>query len=115
MIRRILVGAAIAAAALGFSATGASADQPNSVNTGQAILSGFYIADGVLNGSANRAFSEWIRSISADAQQIGNLHKLDFDAPINIQPEIVDNNNPNSDTLDNNNLDSGTVAEGTRV
>jgi hypothetical protein len=92
MIRRILAGAAIAAAALGFSATGASADTHNSANTGQAILSGFDVASHLLNGSANRAFSEWIGTIEADAQQIANLYELDFDAPINIQPEIVDNN-----------------------
>ncbi|MEO3802403.1 hypothetical protein [Nonomuraea sp. B1E8] len=39
MIRRILAGAAIAAAALGFSAAGASADVPNPHNEGQNILS----------------------------------------------------------------------------
>ncbi|PZG21372.1 hypothetical protein C1J01_06800 [Nonomuraea aridisoli] len=41
MIRRILAGAAIAAAALGFSASGALADGPNAYNSGQNILSQF--------------------------------------------------------------------------
>ncbi|MEO3874300.1 hypothetical protein ABGB18_36340 [Nonomuraea sp. B12E4] len=53
MIRRILVGAAIAAAALGFSATGASADVgPSSNNSGQSILSQFSVLDDLtpLNG-----------------------------------------------------------------
>ncbi|WP_113701500.1 hypothetical protein [Nonomuraea lactucae] len=46
MIRRILVGAAIAGAAFGFSATAASADSAP-VNTGNSVLSQWSVADGL--------------------------------------------------------------------
>jgi hypothetical protein len=53
MMRRILAGAAIAVAALGLSASAASADVTPGTTGGAAVLSGFQIVD----DAANRMFA----------------------------------------------------------
>ncbi|HEX4816444.1 MAG TPA: hypothetical protein VFV66_27200 [Nonomuraea sp.] len=94
MIRRILAGAAIAAAALGLSATGASAGVgPNPHNGGQALLSQFQVIDDALNEVLNHSLNEAIRDIEVDILQIADIHELDLDLLNNNQPEVGDHNN----------------------
>ncbi|MGI5285567.1 hypothetical protein ACQEVF_19845 [Nonomuraea polychroma] len=82
MIKRILAGAAIAAAALGFTASGASADgNPN--NSGQAILSQFQIFNDVLNGVANNSLNGSLRDIEVDLVEDVTLNEFDLDALTN--------------------------------
>ncbi|MBF8194546.1 hypothetical protein ITP53_54630 [Nonomuraea sp. K274] len=77
MIRRILVGAAIAATAFGFSATGASADVgPNAHNGGQSILSQFSILDDVT--ALNDVLNDSVKYIDI----LTLLHLQDIDADI---------------------------------
>ncbi|WP_188189282.1 hypothetical protein [Nonomuraea sp. SYSU D8015] len=93
MIRRILAGAAITAVALGFSATGASADVgPNPGNYGQALLSQFQIVDDALNDVLNESLNESLRDIEVDILQIADIHEIDLDLLNNNQPEVGDNN-----------------------
>lgn len=88
MIRRILAGAAIAAVALGFSATGASADQPNPHNGGQAFLSQFQLADDALNGVGNQPLNESLRNITLDASRFANVYEVDLNV-LNNQPQAL--------------------------
>ncbi|HEX4816443.1 MAG TPA: hypothetical protein VFV66_27195 [Nonomuraea sp.] len=89
MIRRILAGAAIAAAALGLAATGASAGVgPNPNNGGQAVLSQFQVIDDVLNDVANHTLNESLRDIELDVLQILDVHEIDVDLLNNNQPSI---------------------------
>jgi hypothetical protein len=89
MIRRILAGAAIAAAALGFSAVGASADVgPNPHNGGQALLSQFQVIDDVLNDVANHSLNESLRDIELDVLQVLDVHEIDVDLLNNNQPRV---------------------------
>ncbi|GAB2964913.1 hypothetical protein ACFMQL_12130 [Nonomuraea fastidiosa] len=87
MIRRILAGAAIAAAALGFSATAASAGVgPNPYNGGQAILSQFQILDDVLNNVGNHSLNDLELSI------VKVLDEVNVSALNNNQPAVGDHN-----------------------
>ncbi|WP_188189283.1 hypothetical protein [Nonomuraea sp. SYSU D8015] len=93
MIRRILAGAALTAAALGFSAVGASADVgPNANNRGQGVLSQFQVIDDVLNDVANNSLNESLRDIEVDVLQVLDLHELDVDVLNNNQPSVGDGN-----------------------
>ncbi|MCK2213901.1 hypothetical protein MF672_008880 [Actinomadura sp. ATCC 31491] len=87
MIRRILAGAAIAAVALGFSASAASADVgPNPHNGGQAVLSQWQIIDDVLNDVLNDS----LESIDVNIIQIAD--EVELDLLNNNQPEVGDAN-----------------------
>ncbi|MEV0619733.1 hypothetical protein AB0I81_40890 [Nonomuraea sp. NPDC050404] len=87
MIRRILAGAAIAAVALGFSASAASADVgPNPYNGGQAILSQFQIIDDALNNVLNDS----LHDIEVNVIQI--LDEVNVSALNNNQPEVGNHN-----------------------
>ncbi|MEW9549922.1 hypothetical protein [Nonomuraea sp. NPDC050783] len=87
MIRRILAGAAIAAVALGFSASGASADVgPNPHNGGQAVLSQWQIIDDLLNDWLNDS----LESIDVNIIQIAD--EVELDLLNNNQPEVGDHN-----------------------
>ncbi|GAA3697000.1 hypothetical protein GCM10022224_073580 [Nonomuraea antimicrobica] len=88
MIRRILAGAAIAAAALGFSATGASADVgPNPHNSGQSILSQFSILDDLT--ALNDVLNDSVKYVDI----LTLLHLNDIDADIlNNEEDTGDNN-----------------------
>ncbi|MEU6711138.1 hypothetical protein ACFOY2_32020 [Nonomuraea purpurea] len=88
MIRRILAGAAIAMAAFGFSATGASADVgPNPHNGGQSILSQFSILDDLT--ALNDVLNDSVKYIDI----LTLLHLNDIDANIlNNQEKTGDNN-----------------------
>ncbi|MEV0619734.1 hypothetical protein AB0I81_40895 [Nonomuraea sp. NPDC050404] len=87
MIRRILAGAAIAAAALSFSATAASADVgPNVTNKGQALLSQFQIIDDILNNAAN----DILHDIEVNVIQIAD--EINAQALNNNQPMVGDGN-----------------------
>jgi phage-related tail protein len=99
MIRRILVGAAIAAAALGFSATGASADPHNSANTGQAILSGFHTLGDLLHGAADDALRDAVRHIDTDITEVAKVQEMDVDVLSNTWPSLGGSNNLGSDAL----------------
>ncbi|RVX45652.1 hypothetical protein EDD27_8465 [Nonomuraea polychroma] len=78
MIGRILAGAAIAAAALGFTATTASADQ-NPQNSGQAILSQFQVFDDVLNNVLNNSLNDSIKNIEVDFVESVAVDEVDLD------------------------------------
>ncbi|MGP3958276.1 hypothetical protein ACTWPT_19890 [Nonomuraea sp. 3N208] len=85
MIGRILAGAAIAAVALGFTATTASADQsPN--NSGQAILSQFQVFDDVLNTWFNNSLNNSLRGIELSLVRQLQVDEVDLD--------VLNNNNP---------------------
>ncbi|AQZ68084.1 unnamed protein product [[Actinomadura] parvosata subsp. kistnae] len=87
MIRRILAGAAIAAAALGFSATAASADVgPNPSNKGQALLSQFQIIDDALNDVLNHSAND------IEVEIINILDEVDLQLLNNNQPSVGDHN-----------------------
>jgi hypothetical protein len=87
MIRRILAGAAIAAAALGLSATAASAGVgPNPYNGGQAVLSQFQIIDDVLNDVANKTLNDF------ELNLLQILDEVNISALNNNQPGIGDHN-----------------------
>ncbi|GAA3117720.1 MULTISPECIES: hypothetical protein [Nonomuraea] len=87
MIRRILAGAAVAAAAFGFATSAASADVgPNPSNKGQALLTQWQIADDVLNNLLNH---------SANDIEVGILQILDETNVAllnNNQPQVGDGN-----------------------
>ncbi|MFG1697813.1 hypothetical protein [Nonomuraea sp. NPDC049309] len=87
MIRRILAGAAVAAAALGFSAAGASADVgPNPYNGGQAVLSQFQILDDVLNNVANHSLND------LEVNILTLLDEVNVSALNNNQPQVGSHN-----------------------
>ncbi|MFG6195902.1 hypothetical protein [Nonomuraea sp. JJY05] len=88
MIRRILVGAAIAAAAFGFSATGASASVgPNPHNSGQSILSQLSALDDLT--ALNDVLNDSVKYVDI----LTLLHLQDIDANIlNNQENTGDNN-----------------------
>ncbi|MGP3958275.1 hypothetical protein ACTWPT_19885 [Nonomuraea sp. 3N208] len=79
MISRILAGAAIAAVALGFTASSASADQPNANNSGQAVLSQFQIFDDVLSGWANGSLNNSLRNIEVSLVKYLYVEEVDLD------------------------------------
>ncbi|MEV4806413.1 hypothetical protein AB0K18_41005 [Nonomuraea sp. NPDC049421] len=83
MIRRILAGAAVAAAAFGFSASAASADVgPNPYNKGAAIASQFQILDDVLNDVGNHSLNNLEVSILTALDEV-NVALLN-----NNQPQV---------------------------
>jgi hypothetical protein len=84
MIRRILAGTAIAAAALGFSATGASADPHYSANSGQAILSEFHTLGNLLHGAADQALRDAVRHLDTDVTHVAYIHEFDLPMLANI-------------------------------
>ncbi|MGW0802254.1 hypothetical protein [Nonomuraea sp. NPDC002799] len=88
MIRRILAGAAIAAAALSFTATGASADVgPNPHNNGQSILSQLSALDDLT--ALNDVLNDSVKYIDI----LTLLHLNDIDADIlNNEEDTGDNN-----------------------
>ncbi|MEV4010602.1 hypothetical protein AB0J35_08880 [Nonomuraea angiospora] len=88
MIRRILVGAAIAAAAFGLSATGASASVgPNPHNSGQSILSQLSALDDLT--ALNDVLNDSVKYVDI----LTLLHLQDIDANIlNNQENTGDNN-----------------------
>lgn len=87
MIRRILAGAAIAATALGLSASAASADVPNPYNNGQSVLSQLSILDDVT--ALNDVLNDSVKYIDI----ITLLHLNDIEANIlNNQDDYGDNN-----------------------
>ncbi|MEV4169322.1 MULTISPECIES: hypothetical protein [unclassified Nonomuraea] len=88
MIRRILAGAAIAAAALGFSATAASASVgPNPNNSGQSILSQLSILDDLT--ALNDVLNDSVKYVDI----LTLLHLNDIDADIlNNEEDTGDNN-----------------------
>lgn len=84
MIRRILAGAAIAAVAFGFSATGASASVgPNPHNGGQSILSQLSILDDLT--ALNDVLNDSVKYIDI----LTLLHLNDIDADILNNEEKV--------------------------
>ncbi|GAA2842358.1 hypothetical protein [Nonomuraea rubra] len=94
MIRRILAGAAIAAAAFGFSGTAASADVgPNVFNEGADILSQFQIIDDALNKVLNHSAND------IEVQIINILDEVNVPLLNNNQP-TVGNHNKDTD-IDN--------------
>ncbi|MFB4269028.1 hypothetical protein [Nonomuraea sp. GTA35] len=87
MIRRILAGAAIAAAAFGLPATTASADVgPNVRNEGAAILSQFQIIDDALNKVLNHSAN------NIEVQIINILDEVNVPLLNNNQPTVGDHN-----------------------
>ncbi|TMR17916.1 hypothetical protein ETD86_22595 [Nonomuraea turkmeniaca] len=98
MIRRILAGAAIAAVALGVSATAASADQPNPHNSGMALLSQFQIVDDVLNDVGNHSLNDSVRDIELTIFQGLEVQELDLGLLSNHQSELGDGNVDSSAT-----------------
>ena len=92
MIRRILAGAAMAAVALGFSATAASADTVNPNNGGQAVLSQFQVIDDLLNDLVNNSFNESLRDIEITGLQGIDLQEIDLDVLNNNQPGVGSHN-----------------------
>ncbi|TYB59164.1 hypothetical protein FXF51_34885 [Nonomuraea sp. PA05] len=87
MIRRILAGAAIAAAAFGFSASAAIADVgPNPSNKGQALLSQFQIIDDALNDVLNHSVN------NLEVEIINILDEVDVQLLNNNQPSVGDHN-----------------------
>ncbi|MFI6736054.1 hypothetical protein ACIBI9_24275 [Nonomuraea sp. NPDC050451] len=88
MIRRILAGAAIAATAFGFSATGASASVgPNPHNSGQSILSQLSALDDLT--ALNDVLNDSVKYVDI----LTLLHLQDIDANIlNNQENTGDNN-----------------------
>ncbi|UBU13202.1 hypothetical protein [Nonomuraea gerenzanensis] len=98
MIRRILAGAAIAAAAFGFSATAASADVgPNVRNEGANIISQFQIIDDALNHVLNHSAND------IEVQIINILDEVNVPLLNNNQPTV---GNHNKDTEIENGLAS---------
>ncbi|MEV5892947.1 hypothetical protein [Nonomuraea fuscirosea] len=88
MIRRILAGAAIAAVALGFSASAASADVgPNPHNSGQSILSQFSILDDLT--ALNDVLNDSVKYV--DVLTIAHLQDIDADVLSNVE-NAGDNN-----------------------
>ncbi|SDM41493.1 hypothetical protein [Nonomuraea jiangxiensis] len=88
MIRRILAGAAIAAVALGFSASGASADVgPNPHNGGQSVLSQFSILDDLT--ALNDVLNDSVKYVDI----LTLLHLNDIDADILNNEEGTGDNN----------------------
>ncbi|GAA1608865.1 hypothetical protein ACGFJC_20595 [Nonomuraea fuscirosea] len=82
MIRRILAGAAIAAVALGFSASAASADVgPNPHNSGQSILSQFSILDDLT--ALNDVLNDSVKYV--DVLTIAHLQDIDADVLSNVE------------------------------
>ncbi|MDP4503609.1 hypothetical protein [Nonomuraea turcica] len=79
MFGRILAGAAIAAVALGFTATTASADQPSPNNSGQAILSQFQVTDDVLNGWFNNSLNEALSGAELSLVENLMINEVDLD------------------------------------
>ncbi|MEV0619731.1 hypothetical protein AB0I81_40880 [Nonomuraea sp. NPDC050404] len=87
MIRRILAGAAIAAAAIGVSATAASADLgPNTHNEGANVASQFQIADDVLNNALNNSLHD------IEVNIISLLDEVNASVLNNNQPTVGDHN-----------------------
>ncbi|KAB8196650.1 hypothetical protein FH608_008035 [Nonomuraea phyllanthi] len=88
MIRRILAGAAIAAAALGFSATGASASiGPNPHNNGQSVLSQVSALDDLT--ALNDVLNDSVKYVDL----LTFLHLQDIDASLLSNQEDVGDNN----------------------
>ncbi|TMR17915.1 hypothetical protein ETD86_22590 [Nonomuraea turkmeniaca] len=96
MIRRILAGAAIAAVALGLSATAASADQHNPHNSGHAVLSQFQIIDDALNNVLNHSLNDSIRDIEITGVQLAELQEINLDVLSNYQPKLGNYNKDSS-------------------
>ncbi|MDP4503608.1 hypothetical protein [Nonomuraea turcica] len=89
MISRILAGAAIAAVALGFSASSASADQPNANNSGQAVLSQFQVTDDVLNNWFNNSLNGALRDTEVSLVKFLYLEEVDLDLLTNNQAAVT--------------------------
>ncbi|GGO61441.1 hypothetical protein [Nonomuraea cavernae] len=80
MIRRILVGAAMAGIAFGFSASAASADVgPNPVNTGNSLLSQISVVDDAY--VLNNVLNDSIKNI--DVLTIAHLENVAVDVANN--------------------------------
>jgi hypothetical protein len=87
MMRRILAGAAIAGALLGFTATSASADVPNPYNDDKNILSQLSVLDDLT--ALNDVLNDSVKYIDI----ITILHLQDIEASIlNDQDDYGDNN-----------------------
>ncbi|GAB2964907.1 hypothetical protein ACFMQL_12125 [Nonomuraea fastidiosa] len=95
MIRRILAGAAVAAAVFGFSASAASAGVgPNPNNSGQALLTQWQLGDDVLNHVLNHSVNDL---------EVGFLSFLD-----EINVALLNNNQPRvGDGNVNTGIDNG--------
>ncbi|MGP3933265.1 hypothetical protein [Nonomuraea sp. KM88] len=87
MMRRILVGAAIAGFMLGFSATSASADVPNPYNKGKQILSQLSVADDLT--ALNDVGNDSVKYINVGSA--GNLQDIDLTILSN-QERVGDDN-----------------------
>ncbi|MFG1697812.1 hypothetical protein [Nonomuraea sp. NPDC049309] len=87
MIRRILAGAAVAAAAFGFAASAASADVgPNAHNRGASLASQFQVVDDLLNNVGNHSLNNLeLRVLSA-------LDEVNVSLLNNNQPQVNDRN-----------------------
>ncbi|MEU4571100.1 hypothetical protein ACBI99_33100 [Nonomuraea sp. ATR24] len=82
MIRRILAGAAIVGAALGFCAGAASADVgPSASNTGQSIIGQFSVIDDVT--ALNNVLNDSVKYI--DLGTVGHLQDVELNLLANVE------------------------------
>jgi hypothetical protein len=78
MIRRILAGAAIAAAAFGLSASAASADVTPGSNEGPNVLTGFQIVDDAAERALALRADNALSDLTVAASQVVNTQALEF-------------------------------------